>query len=44
MFVVMAIDCCAVAELELVFASSFGRWGPAALAGFFFSSMSVAIV
>ena len=41
-FVVVAIDCCAVAELELVFTSSFGWWGPAALAGFFFSSMSVA--
>ena len=43
MFVVVAIDCCAVAELELEFASSFGRWDPAALAGFSFSSMFVAV-
>ena len=44
MFVVAAIDCRVAAELELVPASSFGRWGPAALAGFPSSSMSVAVV
>ena len=44
MFVAVSTGRFVVVELVLVFASSFGRWVPAALTGFSSSSMFVVVV